>query len=137
QLRNAYPKSEFVRSTDQLFRPINMTSAPDGTLFIVDMYRGIIQESTWVEPGSYLRKKVEQYQLDKLHSRGRIWRLRYDGIQPNRTWPGMLDETPAQLVGHLEHANGWWRDAAQRLLVLRQDKSVLGRCSKWCARPRT
>jgi putative heme-binding domain-containing protein len=125
QLRNAYPKSEFIRSTDPLFRPVNLTTAPDGTLFVVDMYRGIIQESTWVEPGSYLRKKVEQYQLDKLHSRGRIWRLRHDGIEPDREWPRMLDETPAQLVRHLGHPNGWWRDTAQRLLVLRQDKSVV------------
>jgi putative heme-binding domain-containing protein len=125
QLRNAYPKSEFIRCHDQLFRPVNLTTAPDGTLHIVDMYRGIIQESTWVEPGSYLRKKVEQYQLDKLHSRGRIWRLRYDGTEPLREQPRMLDETSAQLVHHLESPNGWWRDTAQRLLVLRQDKSVV------------
>jgi putative heme-binding domain-containing protein len=124
QLRNAYPKSEFIRSTDQLFRPVNLTTGPDGTLYVVDMYRGIIQEGTWVEPGSYLRKKVQQYQLDKLNTRGRIWRLRYDGIEPDREQPHMLDETPAQLVRHLEHPNGWWRDTAQRLLVLRQDRSV-------------
>lgn len=124
QLRNAYPKSEFIRSTDQLFRPVNMTTAPDGTLFIVDMYRGIIQESTWVDPGSYLRRKVQQYQLDKLHSRGRIWRLRHEGFEPDTNWPHMLDETPAELVRHLEHPNGWWRDTAQRLLILRQDRSV-------------
>ncbi len=37
----------------------------------------------------------------------------------------MLDETPAQLVAHLSHANGWWRDTAQQLLVQRQDKSVV------------
>jgi putative heme-binding domain-containing protein len=124
QLQNAYPKSEFIRSTDPLFRPVNLTTAPDGTLYVVDMYRGIIQESTWVEPGSYLRKKVEQYQLDKLNSRGRIWRLRYEGLEPNRQQPRMFDETPAQLVRHLENPNGWWRDTAQRLLVLRQDRSV-------------
>ena len=59
QLRNAYPKSEFIRSTDPLFRPVNMITAPDGTLYVVDMYRGIIQEGTWVEEGSYLRKKVD------------------------------------------------------------------------------
>jgi putative heme-binding domain-containing protein len=124
QLRNAYPKSEFIRSTDQLFRPVNMTTAPDGTLYVIDMYRGIIQEGTWVEPGSYLRKKVEQYQLDKLHGRGRVWRLRYEGTDPAREQPRMLDEKPARLVRHLEHPNGWWRDTAQRLLVLRQDRSV-------------
>jgi mono/diheme cytochrome c family protein len=37
----------------------------------------------------------------------------------------MFEETPAQLVAHLGHPNGWWRDTAQRLLILRQDKSVV------------
>ncbi|HEV3165611.1 MAG TPA: c-type cytochrome [Isosphaeraceae bacterium] len=125
QLRNAYPKSEFIRSTDLLFRPVNMTTAPDGTLYVIDMYRGIIQEGTWVPEGSYLRKKVQQYQLDKNIRRGRIWRLTYKGIEPDRQRPRMLAESPAQLVRHLEHPNGWWRDSAQKLIVLRQDKSVV------------
>ena len=38
----------------------------------------------------------------------------------------MYSETAAQLVKHLEHPNGWWRDTAQKLLVLKQDKSVAG-----------
>src|SRR5207248_5708926 len=41
------------------------------------------------------------------------------------TQPRMLNETAAQLVTHLTHPNGWWRDMAQRLLVLKQDKSVV------------
>jgi mono/diheme cytochrome c family protein len=125
QLRNVYPKSEFILSTDPLFRPVNMVTAPDGTIYLVDMYHGIIQESEWTPQGSYLRKKIEQYQLDKIKGYGRIWRLVYDGMEPNREQPRMLDETPAQLVAHLTHPNGWWRDTAQRLLVLRQDKSVV------------
>ena len=36
----------------------------------------------------------------------------------------MNSETPAQLVRHLSHPNGWWRDTAQQLLVLKQDESV-------------
>ena len=55
QLRNVYPLSEFIRSTDPLFRPVDMTTAPDGTMYITDMYRGIIQESQWSGPGTYLR----------------------------------------------------------------------------------
>ena len=39
--------------------------------------------------------------------------------------PHMLDETPAQLVAHLEHPNGWWRDTAQRMLIVKGDKSVV------------
>lgn len=149
QLRNVYPGSEFITSTDPLFRPINITSAPDGSIYIADMYHGIIQESNWTRPGSYLRRKIEQYQLDKIINRGRIWRLRFDGVpavpgtpagpaaqatpeipakpalplDPVR--PRMLDETAAQLVAHLSHRSGWWRDTSQQLLVLRQDKSVI------------
>jgi mono/diheme cytochrome c family protein/glucose/arabinose dehydrogenase len=125
QLRNVYPKSEFILSTDPLFRPVNLITAPDGTIYLVDMYHGIIQESEWTPPGSYLRRKIEQYQLDKIKGYGRIWRLVYDGMEPNRQQPRMLDETPAQLVAHLNNPNGWWRDTAQRLLVLKQDKSVV------------
>jgi mono/diheme cytochrome c family protein len=125
QLRNVYPESEFIRSTDPLFRPVDQTIAPDGTLYIVDMYRGIIQEGQWTKPGTYLRKKIEQYQLDKVVRHGRIWRLTYDGIERDRTRPAMLNETTAQLVAHLGHPNGWRRDTAQQLLVLKQDLSAL------------
>ncbi len=143
QLRNVYPGSEFITSVDQLFRPVNISNAPDGTVYVADMYHGIIQELQWSGPGSYLRAKIEQYQLDKVASYGRIWRLRYDGraavpttatnigqpaipaIAPEFTPPRMYSETPAQLVAHFTHPNGWWRDTAQRLLILKQDKSVV------------
>jgi mono/diheme cytochrome c family protein len=143
ELRNVYPGSEFLTSDDQLFRPVNISNAPDGTLYVADMYHGIIQELQWSGPGTYLRAKIEQYQLDKVASYGRIWRLRYEGrpavpqtrtnvgqpaipaIAPKFTPPHMYGETPAQLVQHFTNPNGWWRDMAQRLLVLKQDKSVV------------
>jgi len=127
QLQNVYQpeKSEFIRSTDNLFRPVFTTNAPDGTMYIDDVYRGIIQEGNWTLPGSYLRAKVDQYQYDKVTNHGRIWRLTYDGMEPDRTMPHMNNETAAQLVTHLTSPNGWWRDTAQHLLVLKQDKSVV------------
>jgi mono/diheme cytochrome c family protein/glucose/arabinose dehydrogenase len=125
QLQNAYPLSEFLRSTDPLFRPVDVTTAPDGTMYITDMYRGIIQESQWSGPGTYLRQRIEQYSLDKIVRKGRIWRVSYEGMPRRTTPPRMLSETPAQLVRHLSDPNGWWRDTAQQLLVLAQDKSVV------------
>jgi mono/diheme cytochrome c family protein/glucose/arabinose dehydrogenase len=122
-LRNVYEKSEFIRATDPNFRPVNMMTAPDGTLYIVDMYRGIIQEGNWVRSDSYLRPMVQKYQLEKNFGRGRVWRLRHKDFQPGPQ-PSMIEETPAQLVAHLESPNGWWRDSAQHLLVWRGDKSV-------------
>lgn len=126
-LHNVYQdqQSEFLRSTDPLFRPVDMATAPDGTMYIVDMYHGIIQEGQWAQRGSYLRAKIEQYQLDKVVSLGRIWRITYDGMERDKAEPRMLDESPAQLVRHLEHPNGWWRDKAQQLMVLSRDRSVV------------
>ena len=125
QMQNAYPLSEFIRSTDPLFRPVDIKTAPDGTMYITDMYRGIVQESQWSGPGTYLRKRIDQYGLDKIVRHGRIWRLTYEGMGRRTEQPKMLDETPAQVVEHLKDANGWWRDTAQQILVLKQDKSVV------------
>ena len=125
QLKNVYPLSEFLKSTDPLFRPTDVTTAPDGTMYITDMYRGIIQESQWSGPGTYLRQRIDQYALDKVVRHGRIWRLSYDGMPRRTDQPRMNDETPAQLVAHLKDPNGWWRDTAQQLLILKQDKSVV------------
>jgi mono/diheme cytochrome c family protein len=132
-LHNAYPGNEFIKSLDPFFRPVDITTAPDGTLYITDMYHGIIQVGNFTGPGSYLRAKIEQYDLDKVIHKGRIWRLVYDGVKPDKsdrlrrdpTVPRMHAETPAQLVRHLSHPNGWWGDTAQQLLVLKQDKSVV------------
>jgi len=125
QLQNVYPRSEFIRSLDPLFRPADTTTGPDGTIYIADMYRGMIEGAEWAKQGTYLREKIKQYQLDKVTGHGRVWRLTYDGIARDRTQPRMLNESPAQLVAHLSHPNGWWRDTAQQLLVLKQDKSVV------------
>jgi len=125
KLSNAYPKSEFIRSTDPNFRPINMCNAPDGTTYIVDMYRGIIQQASWTKKGSYLRDTIEAYGLEKNIGKGRIYRLVHKDHPRSKEKPNMLNESPTQLVAHLENKNGWWRDTAQKLLVLKNDKSVI------------
>ncbi|MFO1053634.1 MAG: discoidin domain-containing protein [Planctomycetota bacterium] len=123
-LRNAYDQAEFVASTDPCFRPIWLTTAPDGCLWVVDMYRGIIQEGNWVREGSYLRGVVQKLGLDANVGRGRIWRIVHESAKPG-PMPHMSSETPAQLVAHLGDANGLWRDLAQRALVLAGDRSVV------------
>lgn len=127
RLHNAYQdeRSEFLRAIDPLFRPVDVATAPDGTMYVVDMYHGIIQEAQWAQPGDYLRAKIEQYQLDEVVGLGRIFRLTHESRSRDSTRPRMLDESAAQLVDHLDHPNGWWRDKAQQLLVLRQDTSVV------------
>jgi mono/diheme cytochrome c family protein len=123
-LSNAYDGQEFIASTDANFRPVWTATGPDGCLYICDMYHGIIQEAAWDKPGTFLRPQIEKYGLQNNINRGRIYRLTYDGMK-RREKPHMLEEAPAQLVSHLSDPNGWWRDTAQKLLVLRNDKSVV------------
>ncbi|PHS16937.1 MAG: protein containing Coagulation factor 5/8 type [Blastopirellula sp.] len=122
---NAYDQKEFIASTDPNFRPVNSATGPDGCLYLVDMYRGIIQEGNWVREGSYLRGIVQEYELDKNIGRGRIFRVEHETSKRESQQPRMLDETPAQLVAHLSHPNGWWRSEAQKLIILHSDKSVV------------
>jgi len=62
-----------------------VTTAPDGTVYITDMYHGIIQVGNFAGPGTYLRARVQQYDLDKVIHKGRIWRLVYDGVKADRS----------------------------------------------------
>ncbi|MEO6287627.1 MAG: c-type cytochrome [Dyadobacter sp.] len=123
-LENAYQKEEFIASTDMNFRGVNMYTGPDGCLYLVDMNRGIIQEGNWTGPNSYLRPQIKRLGLDKNIQHGRIYRMVYDGIKPGPK-PHMLDETAAKLVTYLGHPNGWWRDNAQKELIVRNDQSVV------------
>ena len=95
-------------------------------MYITDMYRGIIQESQWTGPGTYLRAKIDQYGLDKVVRHGRIWRLTYEGMaRRDRRSRGCSTRRRRNWWRTSSDPNGWWRDTAQQLLVLKQDKSVV------------
>ena len=36
-------RTEFIRSSDNWFRPVNFVNAPDGTLYVLDMSRAVIE----------------------------------------------------------------------------------------------
>ena len=124
-IKNAYDKAEFLASADMNFRPVNTATGPDGCLYIVDMYHGIIQEGTWTGPSSYIRPQILKLGLDKHISKGRIYRIVHESISPDKEKPALLEASSAQLLNYLSHPNGWWRDNAQKLLVVRNDQSVV------------
>jgi glucose/arabinose dehydrogenase/mono/diheme cytochrome c family protein len=121
-LKNAYDKREFLASSDMNFRPVNTATGPDGCLYIVDMYHGIIQESAWTKPDSYINPQIRRKGLDKNKNRGRIYRVVHDGYKPGPS-PRLLDASGSELVDALSHPNGWWRDNGQKLLIIRNDQS--------------
>jgi mono/diheme cytochrome c family protein len=119
--RKAYQRAEFLSSTDERFRPVYLSNAPDGTLYVVDIYRGIIQHHAYIT--EYLRDQIASRSLEQPIGRGRIYRVVHEGTVRDRTVLP-LSPTASQLVALLSHPNGWWRDAGQRLLVERGDRSV-------------
>jgi glucose/arabinose dehydrogenase/mono/diheme cytochrome c family protein len=123
-VQNAYYRQEFIASTDMFFRPVNSYTGPDGNLYIVDMHRGIIQQGNWTRPQTYLRNQIDSKGIAHHIGHGRIYRLLYDGYKQQAP-PHMLDEPASKLVGYLDHKNGWWRDNAQKQLVVLGDKSVV------------
>lgn len=124
-IRDAYHQQDWLASADMNFRPINTYTGPDGCFYIVDMYHGIIQESEWTTPDSYLGKVIAQKGLYKNRGMGRIYRIVHDGFKRDTHKPALLNESSAALLQYLDHANGWWRDNAQQLLIIRNDLSVV------------
>src|SRR5262249_13971079 len=112
------PDTEFVRSTDTWFRPVNCINAPDGTLYVLDMSREVIES---IHISSDVVKHLD---LTNGRDRGRIYRLAPPGFKAPPQ-PRLAAASSRELVKHLEHPGGWWRDTAMRLLVERQDKSVV------------
>ncbi|MFY0712570.1 cytochrome C [Seonamhaeicola sp. NFXS20] len=123
-LHNAYDKTEFMASTDLNFRPVQAKTGPDGALYIVDMYRGIIQESNWTREGSAIRPVIKRKGLDKNIGKGRIYRIVHEDIKPDEK-PNLLTKTAAELIDYLGHPNGWYRNTAQKLIILKEDKTVI------------
>lgn len=111
---HTYKDKEWLASTDERFRPVNIYNAPDGSVHLLDMYHGIIQHKTYVT--SYLRDYYTGQKLDgpgKGH--GRIYRITAKGGKVEKV-PDMETMPDAQLMAFLFHPNGWHRDMAQRVL---------------------
>ena len=113
----AYQEKEFVASTDERFRPVNIHGGPDGALYVVDMYRGIIQHKTYLT--DYLKKEITDRKLTQPLSCGRIYRIAPSGQEAEFA---PLPGDPMQLVKLFEHPNGWVRDKAQQVII---DKKYL------------
>ena len=110
---NAYEEKEFLTSTDERFRPVMTATGPDGALYIVDLYRGMLQHPGFLT--HYLIANIKARKLETPINQGRIWRIVRDDQAAPKTTKIPVDATAR--VKLLTHPNGWVRDSAQRLLV--------------------
>jgi putative membrane-bound dehydrogenase-like protein len=111
--------SEFLASTDNWFRPVQVRTGPDGALWVVDMYRFVIEHPRWISPELLARLDVRAG-ADK----GRIYRILPEKTSP-RPVPNLEAMTTPALAGAIDHPNGTFRDNVQRLLVHRGDRSAV------------
>src|SRR5699024_4791145 len=111
--KQAYKGKEFLASDDERFRPVSTVNGPEGALYIVDMYRGIIHDITYLTP--YLKKHIVQNDLAQPLNRGRIYKITPQGENP--TIPNLSKKSPKELVQLLNQKNPWICATAQRLLV--------------------
>ena len=115
-------RREFLASTDPWFRPVNLEVGPDGELYVVDMYRAVIEHPDWM-PGELTTRP----DLLDGADRGRIWRVVAKDHPRRDSRQIESNPTAAGLVALLEHPNGWQRETAARLIYEQQDRSIADR----------
>ena len=120
--RRADADREFLASRDVWFRPVQLANGPDGALYVVDMYREVIEHPASLPP--MIKKHLD---LTSGRDRGRIYRVVPASKRAeDRSTPRPLARATArELVTALGESNGWRRDTAARLLYERQDEAAI------------
>ena len=109
---------EFLTSTDERFRPVNLYNAPDGSLDLLDFYHGIIQHRTYMT--TYLRKQTLSRGLEEPgYGHGRIYRIRATK-NPLAKVEDLATADDLTVLRKLASPNGKVRDLAQKELIDRQ-----------------
>ncbi len=125
--RPARDKVEFLATPDDWFRPVSLADGPDGAMYVVDMYRAVIEHPEWMPPE--LRQRPD---LNLGKDRGRIWRVVPEGHKSTAMRPNLGRAAAVDLVPLLGDANAWRRVTAQRLLLERQDPAAVEPLRKLC-----
>jgi len=112
---------DFFASEDRWCRPVMTRTGPDGALWVLDMYRYMIEHPEWLPPEGQA-DLLPHYRLGE--ERGRLYRV-YAQTRPPRPWTPLGKLTLPQLVETLGSPNGWQRDQAQMLLLWNRDPAAV------------
>lgn len=125
----ARPKQDFLASTDTWFRPVSLSNGPDGGLYVVDMYRAVIEHPEYMV-GYFSKEHIASLDFRAGDDRGRIYRIRRTGAKPR---PYAPPKSTGDCVALLSDPNGWRRELGQRLVVERQATQAAGSLEKLIA----
>ncbi len=122
EAKQAYEDKEFIASLDEGFRPVSLNNGPDGSMYIVDMHRGVIGHHAYLSP--YFRTKTLENRLDTVTDYGRILKVNKTGVLREKA-PNFDDMSATALVSLLNHKNGWIRNRAQHHLIYKKKTEVI------------
>ena len=105
-------KREFLASSDSWFRPTTVKTGPDGALWVVDMYRLVIEHPEWIDD-----EREKELFLRAGHDRGRIYRIFPRDKQPGKLPQPIESNLTSRLIQMLQSDNRWHTETAQRLLI--------------------
>ena len=127
QARHAYTGKEFLAAREETFRPVNLFNAPDGTIYVLDMHKGVIQHRAYMT--TYLRDQLLEKGLDTLVNKGRILRIAHTDKSAKKAL-NLSSMNSEQLLELFHETNAWTRDKAQQLLVERKAKELIPQLKK-------
>ncbi len=104
---------DFLRTSDEWFRPVAITTGPDGCLYIVDWYNKIISHN-----------EVPRNHPERDKTRGRIWRVKATAQTPFEV-PDFTKLTGDQLLAKLGGPSLAQSHLAWQTLADRKGDSVL------------
>src|SRR5690606_6385108 len=114
-------ENEFLfTSKDPWFRPVDFTVGPDGYLYVLDFYRQHIET-----PVSIPDDLKEEMDFMAGSDMGRIYRVVPKNAETQAVSFNLKDADSSRLLEALSNPNQWWRLTAQRLLLERQDKTII------------
>ena len=104
-------KRDLLASTDRSFRPVNMSGGPDGSMYVLDMHRKVIEHPEWIP--DEIEKTLD---IEAGKDQGRIYQITKAGTRPS-SFDGNSFKTMEAMISNLKHANQWVRKTAHRLIM--------------------
>ena len=110
QVTGEVPQREWLASHDPWFRPVDLYEGPKGDIYVVDMYRAVIEHPEWVP--AELKNRPDQRQGD---SHGRIYRV--TRADSRNAKGNSLANQPSSTADRLSHPDMWCRSTASQAVL--------------------